>query len=46
LGVLSSTAENPDRIKKLFETDHDEGDGNHVVNITKNGQPERVTVDD
>jgi len=46
LSVLAATAENPDRITKLFETDIDEEEGCYVVNMTKNGEPERVIVDD
>lgn len=46
LGVLASAAENPDRIKELFEEDSGEGKGKYVANITNNGAKDRVVVDD
>jgi|TARA_B110001450_G_scaffold225245_1_gene223325 calpain-15 len=45
LGVLAATAENPTRIKKLFDLSRQQP-GRYAVDVTKNGEAIEVIVDD
>jgi hypothetical protein len=45
LSVLSCTAENPERIRNLFETE-DLEEGQYAINITKNGEKKTIYIDD
>jgi hypothetical protein len=44
LGVLAATAENPTRIKKLFDLSRQQP-GRYAVDVTKNGEAIEVIVD-
>jgi len=43
---LSVIAENPDRIKKMFPVDEINEEGIYAVDMTKNGRPVHIVLDD
>ena len=46
LSSLSVIAENPDRIKKMFPVDEINEEGIYAVDMTKNGRPVHIVLDD
>ena len=46
ISALRALAENPDNIKRLFDTNKDTKEGQYLVNLTLNGENYKVEVDD